>query len=360
MGFKRLFAAASLALPLAATAAFVRAYLHWKRASLDRLYTHSRLIDTAMGPVEYAIEGNGPVVLLLHGTPGGYDQGLAIAHALLNDHYTVISLSRPGYLRTPSTYRFSQEQADVCAALLTALNIAHAAVIGVSGGGPCALQFALRHPDYCDSLVLLCAVSHRFTIANRLFQKECYDILSPRSRFTRTLFSHLLTFNNPFLFLWEILMSRKHDATIDEFNRSNEMYQLRLDGFVNDSIDFETMPDHFWERIQAPTLVVQGSHDGDLSLSHAEWAARKISNAELVIDDGGSHFFYIEHKQRISTLVRTFLDTHPHQIPDEQTNQQEEANLQEEIDEQDIITERLVAINTNRRYINTNTQTRYP
>jgi pimeloyl-ACP methyl ester carboxylesterase len=313
MGFKRFLAAASIALPLAATAAFVRAYLRWKRTSLERLSTHSRVIETALGPVEYAIEGSGPAVLLLHGTPGGYDQGLAVAHALLNDHYTVISISRPGYLRTPSTYRFSQEQADLCAALLNVLKISHAAVIGVSGGGPCALQFALRHAEYCDSLVLLCAVSHRFTITNRLFQKECYDILSPWSRFTRTVFSHLLTFNGPFLFLWEIYMKRKRDATIDEFNRANEMYQLRLDGFVNDTIDFETMPDHFWERIKAPTLVVQGSQDGDLSLSHAEWAARKIPHTELVIDDGGSHFFFIEHKQRISTLVQTFLDTHPHQ-----------------------------------------------
>jgi pimeloyl-ACP methyl ester carboxylesterase len=336
MRFKRLFAAASLALPLAVTAAFVRAYLRWKRDSLHRLSTHSQVVDTAMGPVEYAIEGHGPTtVLLLHGTPGGYDQGLAISHALLSDRYTVISVSRPGYLRTPSTYRFSQEQADVCAALLHALKIPHVAVIGVSGGGPCALQFALRHPDYCDSLVLLCAVTHRFVIANRLFQKECYEVLSPWSRFTRTVFSQLLTFNNPFLFLWEIFMSRKHDASIDEFNRSNEMHQLRQDGFVNDSIDFETMADHLWERIQASTLIVQGSQDGDLSLSHAEWAARKIPDAELVIDEGGSHFFYIEHKERISNLVQTFLDTHPHQDSIVEDN---------EIDEQEVDTERLPRI----------------
>ena len=343
MRVKRLLAAASLALPLAVTAIGVRAYLRWKRSALDRLDTHSQVIDTAMGPVEYAIEGEGPALLLLHGTPGGYDQGLAIAHALLGRRFSVISMSRPGYLRTPATHRSAQAQADVCAALLDALKISHAAVIGVSGGGPCALQFALRHADYCDSLILLCAVAHRFSITRRLFQKECYEILSPWSRVTRTVFSQLLTFNNPFLFMWEIAMRRRCDETIDEFNRSGEMYQLRLNGFINDSIEFETMADHFWERIQAPTLVVQGSRDGDLSLSHAEWAARNIPHAEFVIDDGGSHFFYIEHKERISALVQAFLDTHPH------PHTQPHPAADDEIDEQDAITERLAVVHNGRR-----------
>jgi pimeloyl-ACP methyl ester carboxylesterase len=342
---KRLFAAASVALPLAVTATFVRTYLRWKRDALARLSTHSQVIETAMGPVEYAMEGDGPAVLVLHGTPGGYDQGIAIGHALLGAGYSIVSVSRPGYLRTPLIHRSSQEQADLCAALLDALKISHVGVIGVSGGGPCALQFALRHGNYCDSLVLLCAVAHRFKITNRLFQKECYDVLPPWSRFTRTVFSQLLTFNNPFLFVWEIAMSRKHDETMNEFNRSSEMHQLRLDGFVNDSVEFETMADHFWERIEVPTLVVQGSRDGDLSLSHAEWAARKIPGAEFVIDEGGSHFFFIEHKERIAKLVQGFLDTQR-----ETCNTLQYQALEDDVDEQDAITERLLALNGIRRH----------
>jgi pimeloyl-ACP methyl ester carboxylesterase len=43
-------------------------------------------------------------------------------------------------------------QADAVAALLDVLGIRTAAVMAVSGGGPCALQFALRHPQRCCAL----------------------------------------------------------------------------------------------------------------------------------------------------------------------------------------------------------------
>jgi pimeloyl-ACP methyl ester carboxylesterase len=38
--------------------------------------------DTQQGAVEYAIDGDGPPVLVVHGTPGGSDQGLALGRFL--------------------------------------------------------------------------------------------------------------------------------------------------------------------------------------------------------------------------------------------------------------------------------------
>ena len=45
--------------------------------------------------------------------------------------------------------------ADDAAAVISALGIAHAHVVGISLGGFAALQFALRHPDMLDKLVLV-------------------------------------------------------------------------------------------------------------------------------------------------------------------------------------------------------------
>ena len=45
---------------------------------------------------EYQLVGDsGPVLLFLHGTPGGYDQGTSVPEV------RVLTPSRPGYLRTP-------------------------------------------------------------------------------------------------------------------------------------------------------------------------------------------------------------------------------------------------------------------
>jgi pimeloyl-ACP methyl ester carboxylesterase len=45
--------------------------------------------------------------------------------------------------------------------LLDALAIDTVAVVGISAGGPGALQFVLRHPDQAKALILLSAISRR-------------------------------------------------------------------------------------------------------------------------------------------------------------------------------------------------------
>src|SRR5205085_9767873 len=104
---------------------------------LLRLLSTSRLLETRQGTVEYRLEGNGPAVLFLHGSPGGYDQGIPMAQALDLQGFTLLSLSRPGYRRTPlSSGETPEAQADLYAAMLDALNVSQVTVMAISGGGP--------------------------------------------------------------------------------------------------------------------------------------------------------------------------------------------------------------------------------
>ncbi|HVB27848.1 MAG TPA: MFS transporter, partial [Mycobacteriales bacterium] len=119
------------------------------------------IVATRSGPVELARSGTvgKPVVLLLHGTPGSWRQAVPVAEDLAGD-FDVLLPSRPGYGRTPvSTGRSVAAQADAYAALLDALALDRAAVVGVSGGGPSALAFAAGHPDRTAALVQCCAVA---------------------------------------------------------------------------------------------------------------------------------------------------------------------------------------------------------
>jgi pimeloyl-ACP methyl ester carboxylesterase len=72
---------------------------------------------------------------------------------------TVIVLDQQGHGRTPDTPRqMSYEQfADDAAALLRALEVERADVMGYSQGGGVAWQLALRHPTLVDKLVSLSA-----------------------------------------------------------------------------------------------------------------------------------------------------------------------------------------------------------
>lgn len=61
----------------------------------------SRMLETSVGPIEYAEVGEGPPVLVIHGAGGGFDQGLDLAEDLVRNGFRVIAPSRFGYLRTP-------------------------------------------------------------------------------------------------------------------------------------------------------------------------------------------------------------------------------------------------------------------
>ena len=71
----------------------------------------------------------------------------------------VIVFDQQGHGRTPDTSReMSYEQfADDAAALLRAVNVERADVMGYSQGGGVALQLALRHPTLVDKLVSMSA-----------------------------------------------------------------------------------------------------------------------------------------------------------------------------------------------------------
>src|SRR5688500_8437741 len=46
----------------------------WVRTTTEGLNAGSKIAITPYGPIEYAMSGAGPVVLCMHGGPGGYDQ----------------------------------------------------------------------------------------------------------------------------------------------------------------------------------------------------------------------------------------------------------------------------------------------
>ena len=119
----------------------------------------SKVMQTPCGDIEYAETGKGPAVLILHGSPGGYDQGLAFGSELATRGFRVIAVSRSGYLRTPlGTGATFAEQADAVDSLLGNLGIADCNVLGISEGAPCALELAARHPQRVSRIALISPV----------------------------------------------------------------------------------------------------------------------------------------------------------------------------------------------------------
>ncbi|RST85553.1 alpha/beta hydrolase [Aquibium carbonis] len=121
----------------------------------------SRLLDGPDGTIEYADTGRGSPVLMIHGSGGGFDQGLAFAGPLTEAGFRVIAPSRFGYLRSVMPQAASPErQADAFAFLLDAVGVDQAVVVGGSAGALSATQFAIRHPSRCRALILVVPASY--------------------------------------------------------------------------------------------------------------------------------------------------------------------------------------------------------
>lgn len=136
-------------------------YRRWIARVTRLASAESSMADTALGPVEYDDRGSGPGVLHFHGGNVGHNGWFFLAH-LVEAGHRLLTPDRPGYLGTPIENGGSPEQhADLAAALLDELGIERVAAVGISAGGPAAIQFAARYPDRVSALVLLSAISQQ-------------------------------------------------------------------------------------------------------------------------------------------------------------------------------------------------------
>ena len=274
-------------------------YQRWKQQQRQRLVSESRLLETTSGTVEYQMEGVGQVVLMSHGSPGGYDQGLAVARFLGLKGFTLLTLSRPGYRRTPlSSGETPVAQADLFAATLDALNVPQVVVIAHSGGGPSALQFALRYPQRCMGLLLLSALAQNYT------EEGVYRSLPPGQRLLKRLLDWLIVLNPllyPLSFLSRYLPEETHGR---EFVESLVLNPLHTAGYSNDMHQFALLPAYPLQNIALPTLIVHGTADVDIPFRQAQALANAIPDAQLVALEGAHHLSMLASEQAYTAIHR--------------------------------------------------------
>jgi pimeloyl-ACP methyl ester carboxylesterase len=281
-----------------------------KRETTMYLRENGQIIETACGPIEYAMNGEGASVLICHGGGGGYDQGLLFA--LPECGFQFVVPSRPGYLRTPlETGATFEAQADAYIALLDALGIQKVAVFGTSGGGPSALQFALRYPDRCWGIILLSAISLPIP-AFPIFMQQFTEKIMPYSDFIPW-----LLVNTPLL---DVLIDRNtrsqigndanKKALLKRLMKSIFPMSLRLKGALNDVRQVALMPIYPLEKIAAPALVIHGESDSIVPFAQGKWSASKIPNSKFMSIVNGEHFSFITHIEKIKPAMIEFLKSH--------------------------------------------------
>lgn len=250
---------------------------------------------TPHGPIEYRLAGSGPVVVVLNG--GHCSRDTRLSHERLAEcGFTVLTPSRPGYDATPASVgRTASEAADALAALLDALGLPRASVIGISAAGPTALAFAARHPERIEKLILESAVtlpweeslkSHArwlFGSARRLTwgAVKLALWLFP-AWMVRTMLQELTTLDAA------VVLALLDPAEIEFVRRMIAASQPSA-GFL---LDLEHRINDL-AAIRCPVLAMYSPHDKPVPPQHAERIRREIPGAELFAADADSHLIWI-------------------------------------------------------------------
>ena len=107
-------------------------------------------------PVTYAQAGSGPVLLLIHGMGGTFENWQAVIEPLARAH-TVVAPDLPGHgASAPGAGDYSLGAlAAGLRDLLIALGHERATLVGHSLGGGIAMQFSYQFPEFTERLVLV-------------------------------------------------------------------------------------------------------------------------------------------------------------------------------------------------------------
>lgn len=291
-------------------ALFVSYYRFFKFSLVNDLNGHSKIAETKLGPIEYKIIGDkGPILMSIHGSPGGHDQNI-----ISSDAFRILILSRPGYLRTPlGVGKTPAEQATAYSELLDVLGIQKVVVMGISGGGPSSMEFAAKFPEKTLGLIAFEAVSYSEDYANKFPDDESMMNGSDFSMWAQLYFMSFLGTKKKAAMMLpnpknriRLTSNPKNVAKLKSMEWSIWPMSLRREGVVNDYQQFANLSIPF-EKINAPTLAIHGNEDINVDLAHARELIQKVQGSELRIIDEGDHMMMFTHAEEIDSLIKEFV-----------------------------------------------------
>ena len=293
------------------------------RTDMERAQAHaavgSELLQTRCGPIEFQQAGTGVPLLVVHGSGGGHDQGMAFAGPLAQHGIRVIAMSRFGYLRTPMPADGSAAaQADAHVCLLDALGVRVAAVMGGSAGAPSALQMAIRHPDRISALVLLVPLAYK--------PPSQADSAPPMPAWVEATMMRLI--GSDFLF-WvaghiardqviKVVLATPPEllatASLKERARVNAMLDnilpvsTRDAGLRSDTAVGKHLEPAALESIHMPTLIVSARDDRYGTFASAQYTASRVAGAKFIGFDHGGHT-WVGHDDEVMAEIVKLLDS---------------------------------------------------
>jgi 3-oxoadipate enol-lactonase len=252
--------------------------------------------------VYHESHGQGEPLILIRGLGSNADHWYAQVSDF-SKHYRVTTFDNRGIGRSgdPEGSFTIQDLAADTAALMDALEIASAHVLGVSLGGMIAQEMAIQYPRRVRGLIL--AVTHcggaqqiraSPDIAETLRRLVVEGSVEARVRALEIFFAPATITERPQVVQEYAEVSMRYPAGV-------EILQRQMDAVAGHDTGDRL------HRIAAATLVLTGAQDVLIPPANSALLAGRIPKAELLVVPGGGHQILIEQAQACNQTIIAFL-----------------------------------------------------
>lgn len=250
------------------------------------------LRETARGPIYYAdhrTEDNPRLpVIFIHGAVETHLVWPGELRRLPESNAIVLDL--PGRGRTPLPRRNAvSEYAQDVIALMDALSLSQAIILGHSMGGAIAQTLALDFPDRTAGLILM-STGAKLSVHSDILDGVFVD---------QDKVAHLLAD-----WMWGENASPEARATTYHTIRTAPADLIHGDYAACNAFDVRKR----LHEIHAPALVIAGTADRMVAYKYGQFLQQHIAGAELVSIEGAGHMVMLEDPQAVTQAVRLWLN----------------------------------------------------
>jgi pimeloyl-ACP methyl ester carboxylesterase len=262
--------------------------------------------------IAYRDEGDGEVLLLIHGMAGSSETWRSVIPPL-SKKFRVIApdLLGHGESAKPRTDYSLGAFAVWLRDFLDELGVSHATVVGHSLGGGVAMQFVYQHPDYAQRLILISSggLGPDVGWVLRLLSAPGAEFVLP------------IVAPPPVLSVGNKLRSWMKSAGIRS-PRGAELwsaYSSLSDGQTRQSFlrTLRSVVDYRGQAVSAlnrlrlredlPVMAIWGECDGIIPVDHAYAAHEARTDARLEVLPDVGHFAQVEAPERVVELIEDFI-----------------------------------------------------
>ena len=239
---------------------------------------------------EYRDEGNGPVILLLHGWQDNLHTFDALA-VLLSKNYRVVRIDLPGFGNTempPSPWHLD-DYVEFVAKFIKKIGFSVDYVAGHSFGGRITIKGIATGIIHAKKIMLIAAAG---VAEQRKARSSVIKIL--------TKIGSAVMWIPPLIF-WRAEMRRKLYSRLgSDYLSAGNIKEIYLNVIREDLSSSAA-------KIHDPTLLIWGDHDAATPLKEGVRLSQLIKGSTFKFIEGSGHFIHQEQPRKVTEYINDFL-----------------------------------------------------